>query len=526
MNYLKIIVKKLIKEKFKSQANLFMVKRQFAKKYKVACPKNSALLLAYHKLLKQGKIKKNESFERFLRTKRIRSLSGVVSVSVLTKPAPCPGKCLYCPDQANLPKSYLDGEPAVMRAVANNFNPYLQIKTRLKTLEANSHNISKIELIIIGGTWSSLPIKYQTQFIKECFRACNEYDGKRYKNKKLSALQKINEKARHRIIGITIETRPDYINIIEIKKLRNFGVTRVELGAQSLNNIVLKKNLRGHGVNETILATKLLKNAGFKICYHMMPNLPGSNLEKDEKMFTELFNNPDFQPDFLKIYPCVVVKEAPLYKIWLKGKYHPYSDRQLINLLVKVKQKIPIWCRIIRIYRDIPSNKIIAGSKISNLRQIIVQELKKQEKKCVCIRCREVRGKLLSKDKLKIFRQDYLASNGKEVFLTFEDKARSYLYSLLRLRLSKENPELAFPILKNAAIMREIHTYGETIGFNQKIKTSPQHRSLGKELIKASEKIALSEGFKKMAVIAGVGSRNYYRMLGYRLKNTYMIKNL
>lgn len=526
MNYLKIIVKKLIKEKFKSQANLFMVKRQFAKKYKVACPKNSALLLAYHKLLKQGKIKKNESFERFLRTKRIRSLSGVVSVSVLTKPAPCPGKCLYCPDQANLPKSYLDGEPAVMRAVANNFNPYLQIKTRLKTLEANSHNISKIELIIIGGTWSSLPIKYQTQFIKECFRACNEYDGKRYKNKKLSALQKINEKARHRIIGITIETRPDYINIIEIKKLRNFGVTRVELGAQSLNNIVLKKNLRGHGVNETILATKLLKNAGFKICYHMMPNLPGSNLEKDEKMFTELFNNPDFQPDFLKIYPCVVVKEAPLYKIWLKGKYHPYSDRQLINLLVKVKQKIPIWCRIIRIYRDIPSNKIIAGSKISNLRQIIVQELKKQEKKCVCIRCREVRGKLLSKDKLKIFRQDYLASNGKEVFLTFEDKARSYLYSLLRLRLSKENPELAFPILKNAAIMREIHTYGETIGFNQKIKTSPQHRSLGKELIKVSEKIALSEGFKKMAVIAGVGSRNYYRMLGYRLKNTYMIKNL
>ena len=526
MNYLKIIVKKLIKEKFKSQANLFMVKRQFAKKYKVACPKNSALLLAYHKLLKQGKIKKNESFERFLRTKRIRSLSGVVSVSVLTKPAPCPGKCLYCPDQANLPKSYLDGEPAVMRAVANNFNPYLQIKTRLKTLEANSHNISKIELIIIGGTWSSLPIKYQTQFIKECFRACNEYNGKKYKNKKLSALQKINEKARHRIIGITIETRPDYINIIEIKKLRNFGVTRVELGAQSLNNIVLKKNLRGHGVNETILATKLLKNAGFKICYHMMPNLPGSNLEKDEKMFTELFNNPDFQPDFLKIYPCVVVKEAPLYKIWLKGKYHPYSDRQLINLLVKVKQKIPIWCRIIRIYRDIPSNKIIAGSKISNLRQIIVQELKKQEKKCVCIRCREVRGKLLSKDKLKIFRQDYLASNGKEVFLTFEDKARSYLYSLLRLRLSKENPELAFPILKNAAIMREIHTYGETIGFNQKIKTSPQHRSLGKELIKASEKIALSEGFKKMAVIAGVGSRNYYRMLGYRLKNTYMIKNL
>ena len=520
------IVKKLIQEGFKRPVDLFSIKRNFAKKYKVACPKNSSLFKAYHKLLKEGKIQKNESLERFLRTKKVRSLSGIVSVSVLTKPAPCPGKCLYCPTQGNLPKSYLDGEPAVMRALANNFNPYLQVKTRLETLRATGHNVSKIELIIIGGTWSSLPTKYQIQFIKECFRACNEYGGQKAKNQELLATQKINERAKHRIIGITIETRPDYINKAEIKNLRDLGVTRIELGVQSLDDSVLKKNLRGHGVDKTILATRLLKNAGFKICYHMMPNLPGSNLKKDERVFTELFNNPDFRPDFLKIYPCVVVKEAPLYKLWLKGKYRPYNDRQLIDLLVKVKQKIPIWCRIIRIYRDIPSTKIMAGSKISNLRQVVVQELKKQGKKCLCIRCREVKGRFLPKDKLKLFRQDYSASESKEVFLTFEDKTRSYLYSLLRLRLPKDKSLPVFPVLKDAALMREIHTYGETIGFDQKTKTSPQHRSLGKELIRASEKIAKKEGFKKMAVISGIGSRNYYRMLGYKLKSTYMVKNL
>ena len=511
-----------------------VLKRKFAKQYHLSCPKNSALLSAYHKLLKEGKIQKNESLERFLRTKKVRSLSGIVSVSVLTKPAPCPGKCLYCPTQENLPKSYLDGEPAVMRALANNFDPYLQVKTRLQALEATGHNTSKIELIIIGGTWSSLPTKYQTWFIKECFRACDEYKkGKiSFKDKNLEALQKINEKANRRIIGITIETRPDFINEPEIKKLRILGITRVELGVQSLYNSVLKKNLRGHGIDKTILATRLLKDAGFKICYHMMPNLPGSDFRKDEQMFIELFNNPDFQPDFLKIYPCVVVKEAPLYKFWLKGKYRPYNDRQLIDLLVKVKQKIPIWCRIIRIYRDIPSPKIIAGCKISNLRQVIIKELKRQKKSCLCIRCREVRSGFSPRQKLKLFRQDYVASESKEIFLTFEDRKRQKLFALLRLRLplpekteETGSPPL-FPILKGAALMREIHTYGETIGFDQKTKTSPQHRSLGKELIRASEKIAKEEGFKKMAVISGIGSRNYYRMLGYKLKDTYMVKKL
>ncbi|MBU4466824.1 tRNA uridine(34) 5-carboxymethylaminomethyl modification radical SAM/GNAT enzyme Elp3, partial [Patescibacteria group bacterium] len=526
------------KEKLENQTDLSSLKRWFAKKYKISLPKNSALLSAYHKLLKQGKIKENKDLETLLRTRKVRSLSGIVSVSVLTKPWFCPGKCLYCPTQKNLPKSYLDGEPAVMRALANDFDPYRQVKARLKSLKATGHNISKIELIVIGGTWSAIPVSYQNWFIKEVFRACNQY-GKRARfseenssqrvNQSLKTAQRLNEKAKCRIIGITIETRPDHINKTEIKRLRNLGVTRVELGVQSLDDSVLKKNSRGHDVNQTILATKLLKNAGFKICYHMMPNLPGSNLKKDEKMFIELFNNPDFQPDFLKIYPCVVVKEAPLYKLWLKGKYRPYSDHQLIDLLVKAKQQVPIWCRIIRIYRDIPSPKIIAGSKISNLRQVITKELAKQGKKCLCIRCREVRSDFSPRQKLKLFRQDYAASEGKEIFLTFEDQKRQKLFALLRLRLIKTeetgSPPL-FPILEGTAIIREVHTYGQAIGFNEKTAASPQHRSLGRNLIKEAEKIALKNNFKKMAVIAGVGTRNYYRMLGYRLKDTYMVKNL
>lgn len=549
----------MIKNEVVKPADLALLKRRFAKKHRLSCPKNSALLKTYHDLLKQKRVNKNSSLERLLCTREMRSLSGIVSVSVLTKPWPCPGRCLYCPDQKGLPKSYLQGEPAVMRAVANKFDPYLQVEARLKSLEATGHTTAKIELIIIGGTWSFLPKEYQEWFVKECFRAVNNYgsnpksppEADQPKAGKTSTFAKVfdpessdrrasvgrqnlfkeqrkNENAKRRIIGITVETRPDFIDGKEVKRLRELGVTRVELGVQSLDDNVLKKNLRGHNVSETARATKLLKDACFKICYHMMPNLLDSDLKKDEKMFAELFNNPDFQPDFLKIYPCVVVKQAPLYRLWLKKRYKPYTDRRLVDLLVKVKQKIPRYCRIIRIYRDIPSPQIIAGSKISNLRQVIAQELKKQRKQCSCIRCREVRGNFSIKDKLRLFRQDYTASGGREIFLSYEDKKRQKLFALLRLRLKlwKVRPPTIFPALKNAAIIREVHTYGRAIGFNEKTAASPQHRSLGRNLIKEAEKISREQGFKKIAVISGIGARNYYRRLGYRLKNTYMVKSL
>lgn len=511
-------------------------KRKIAKKYKIPCPSNIELLKVYHKLVKKKIIRKSQKIESLLKTRPIRSLSGIVNISVLTKPYPCPGKCLYCPLEKGIPKSYLSGEPAVERAKRLNFNPYLQVKKRIEMLEAEGHPTDKIELRIVGGTWSYYPKKYQIWFVKECFRACNS--KKRDCNKiamaellqQLKKEQKLNEKAKHRIVGLSIETRPDYINEKEIQWLRKLGVTMVELGVQSIYDDVLKLNLRGHGIKETILATKLLKDAGFKVLYQMMPNLPGSNLKRDEKMFEELFQNPDFQPDYLKIYPCAPLKEAPLYKLWKAGKYKTYSERELINLLKSIKKKIPFYVRIQRITRDIPSNEILAGgAKISNLRQIVAEEMKKEGWKCQCIRCREVRGNYNPKDKLYLFREDYEASEGKEIFLSFETKNQEKLYSLLRLRIPKDEGTEAsyiFPVLKNAALIREIKTFGELVPIGKR-KISPQHQGLGKKLIKEAEKIAKKEfGLNKIAVISGIGAREYFRQLGYKLKDTYMVKRI
>ena len=498
----------------KTRADLDSFKRKIAKKYEIPCPSNIGLLKAYHKLVKNKIVKKSPILEELLRTRPIRSLSGIVNISVLTKPYPCPGKCLYCPTEKGIPKSYVSGEPAVERAKKLNYDPYLQVRKRIEMLKLEGHPTDKIELRIVGGTWSYYPKKYQNWFIKKCFDA-----GNKKSSKDLKRAQKLNEMARHRIVGLSIETRPDFINLSEIKRLRGLGVTMVELGVQSIYDDILKLNLRGHGVKETIISTKLLKDAGFKVLYQMMPNLPGSNLKKDEKMFGELFSNPNFQPDLLKVYPCALLKEAPLYKWWKAGKYKPYTESQLINLVKKIKKKIPYYVRIQRITRDIPSQRILVGAaKISNLRQIIAREMEREGWQCRCIRCREVREKYEPKEKLYLYRQDYDASGGREIFLSFENKNRTKLYSLLRLRITSQNK----------ATVREIHTYGQLYPLRGRVALiSPQHKGLGKKLIKEAEKIAKKEfGLNKIAVISGVGVRNYWKKLGYKLKDTYMIKNL
>jgi len=496
-----------------------------AKKYEILCPSNVELLKVYHKLVEKRTLIRNELIEKLLRTRPIRSLSGIVNISVLTKPYPCPGKCIYCPSQKGIPKSYLKGEPAVQRAILTNFNPYLQVQTRLKSLEKTGHPIDKIELRIIGGTWSYYPKQYQTWFVKRCFKAANEYiSNSKIKTRSLKKLQEKNEKAKCRIIGITVETRPDYINLKEIKRIRKLGITRVELGTQSIYDDVLKLNKRGHNVRATIKATQFLKDAGFKVSYQMMPNLPGSNFKRDIRMFKELFSNPDFQPDLLKIYPLALVKEAPLYGLYKKNKFKPYPEKKLIKLLVEIKKEIPFWCRIQRIIRDIPSKDIIAGGvKISNLREVVQKRMEEKGLKCKCIRCREVREDYKPNEKLYLFRKDYWASNGKEIFLSFEDKEREKLYALLRLRFPSD---YILPVLKKSAIIRETHTYGQMIPVNEK-SLSAQHKGLGKKLIKKAEKIAKEE-FKinKVAVISGIGVRGYWRKLKYKLKGTYMVKKI
>lgn len=525
------IIKHLIKHPLKSEKVLVGIKRKFSKEYKIKLPTNPELLLSYHKLLKKKKIKKSKTVENLLRKRAIRTLSGIAPITVLTKPYPCPGKCIYCPSQKGMPKSYLSNEPAVMRAVLCQFDPYKQVQTRIKALEVNGHPTDKIELIVLGGTWSYYPKKYQTWFIKRCFEACN---FKKVRN--LFEAQKQNEKSRHRIVGLTLETRPDYITKKEILRMRQLGCTRVELGVQHTDDSILKLNKRGHTVKETRWATRLLKEAGFKVTYHLMLNLPGSTSKKDYQMFKDLFSKEDFQPDQIKIYPCIVTKDSKLYKWYQKGKFKPYSTYQLINLLIKIKSIIPPWVRIIRVIRDIPSESIIDGNKITNLRQIIYQEMERKGKKCRCIRCREIghvkneklqfppKADLPLAEKIK----KYKTFGGKEYFLSFEDKKQKVLYAFLRLRIPDKQTELYLPFLKDAALVRELHTYGQMVPLsrNNKIYSAIQHKGLGKKLMQEVEKISRNLGFKKIAVISGVGVREYYRKLGYKLENTYMVKRL
>jgi len=536
------IIKEAIRRKCKSPEVFDELKKEICGRFSLTTPRNADIRDYYEKLVTSKKIKRYRDFEKTLKSKKIRTLSGVAVVAVLTKFYPCRGKCLYCPTEKEMPKSYISNEPAVMRAMSVRFNPYRQVQKRLRALEINGHDIDKIELIVMGGTFSDLPKKYQYWFVKECYRAANDYNIERKsamptfaeasagkKKPAIIALQKEqsrNETAKHRIIGLTLETRPDTLDEKEIKFYRELGCTRVEIGVQSIFDDVLKKNRRGHTVSETVRATKLLKDAGFKVSYHLMPGLLGSSFKKDLKMFKEIFSNPDFQPDLIKIYPCVVTRNSDLYKLWKSGRYKALTNKQTEKLISEIKKIIPPYVRISRLVRDIPTSSIVAGPNISNLRQMI------QNKgiKCHCIRCREIRDDYSVKDKtkprtitrsgisarVKLRRIDYDASGGKEIYLEYVSPDCKKLYSLLRLRIASAQ-----------AIIREIHTYGKLISIGVKNKKSPQHAGLGKKLIVEAERIVKYEfSCDRISVIAGIGVRQYYRKLGYKLRDTYMVKSL
>lgn len=573
-------ISEALRKSFSSTEHFLKFKKQFYSKNKLPQPTNADLRELYEKMITQKKIKRKPELEKAMLSRSVRTQSGVAVVAVLTKPYACPGKCAFCPTEENMPKSYLSNEPAVMRAIMNKFNPYKQIQSRLQALMLNGHPIDKIELIVMGGTFSYFPKQYQTWFIKECFRACNEYHQNR-KNKKrivnqsatlknlqksLLTEQKKNEKAKVKIVGLTLETRPDWIDKKEIINFRRLGCTRVELGVQSIYDKILKKNRRGHLTQATIQATKLLKEAGFKINYHMMPGLygsiPGVNEAKvnkagpikcsdsgtldpafselitknnkplnyktkqnnfsDFKMFKKLFTNPDYQPDMLKIYPTVVIKNTPLYRWWKQGKYKPLDNKTFEKLVIRIKNEaIPSYTRIQRLVRDVPLPSIEAGPTISNLRQVVAPKTH-----CQCIRCREIKGEYQSTSKIFLHRIDYPASDGQEIFLQIIDD-QNRLYALLRLRINNANKNLAIPSLKNSSIIREVHTYGKLASIGKSDKNSPQHIGLGKKLLKEAERITKEEfGLNKIAVISGIGVRDYYRQNGYRLRNTYMVKKL
>ena len=518
------IIKELIKAKIKNKEELFDFKREIAKKYKIKILSNFELFEFYQKLLKKRRIKRSKKLEKILKTIPIRSLSGIVNISVLTKPYPCPGKCIFCPAERGMPKSYLSGEPAAERAKRLKFDPYLQMKRRIEMLKFEGHPTDKIELRIVGGSFTFYPKRYQEWFVKRCFDGAN---GKKSKN--LEEAQRKNERAKNRIVGISIETRPDLINEEEVKWLRKLGVTMVEIGVQSVFDEILEKNETGLNVEKIAQATKILKDSGFKVLYHLMPNLMGSDPNLDKKCFEIVFSDERFKPDWIKIYPTVVTKESRLYKFWKEGKYKPYSDEKLIELLIQVKKELPYWVRVTRILRDIPAPKVVAGCKISNLREVVKKEMEKRGLVCHCIRCREVRERYDPKEKVYLFREDYDASGGKEIFLSFENKERTKLFSYLRLRVPSqifERKKHFLPVLENSAIIREIQTLGEMVPL-EKREIAPQHRGLGKKLVKEAEKITGKEfGLRKIAVISGVGVRDYWRKLGYKLRETYMIRKI
>lgn len=497
------IIKKALKQGVQTANQLRRIKAQVISKYGIkGMPTDVEILKVYNSKFEI----KNSKFLELLRTRKIRTLSGVAVIAVLTKHYPCPGKCVYCPTQKNMPKSYLNNEPAVMRAIRYKFNPFKQVQARLRALEDNGHQTDKCELIVMGGTWSYLPKKYQEKFIQKCFDAFNEK-----KSKNLAAAKKINEKAKHRVVGLTLETRPDYITPAEAQRMRELGATRVELGIQTINDDILKLNQRGHTVKQAVEAIRILRDQGFKITFHMMPNLPGSNLKKDLQMFKDIFSKPQWQPDQIKIYPCVVTKDAQLFKWWHAGKYQPYTDAQLIKLLTDIKKIVPPYVRIARLIRDIPEVSIVAGNKISNLRQLLQQ----RGVKCSCIRCREPRQnhppslKLRRASGVKI--KKYKVVHGIEYFLSVEEN--NILFAFLRLHLGK------------SAIIREVHTYGLLTPVKEKGQ-AVQHLGFGKKLIKKAEAIAKKNKYQKISVISGVGVRDYYRKLGYRLEKDYMVKKI
>lgn len=507
---------------------LLKIRKKFGFKKKLAknkiFPANSELLALYREMVEAGEEKPSFDAELLLRKIKTKSNSGVVSVSVLTKPHPCPGNCLYCPTESSMPKSYLSKEPAAARALRNNFNPYKQTVDRLSSLYANGHPVDKVEVIIIGGTWSFYPHSYQKNFVSEVFRACNNFQSKRELKKgekSLSQLQSINEKAGSRVIGISIETRPDFIEPSEIKKLRELGITKVEIGVQCLDEKILETNRRNSSIKDVVVATEFLRRAGLKITYHMMLNLYGSTPQKDLAMFEKLFSDPRFRPDMLKIYPCVILKGTGLYKIWksldsTRDKFKPYSDGQLKDLLIKIKKLVPSYVRIIRVIRDIPAEYIVAGSKFSNLRQEIMKDQKENKWRCKCIRCREIREDTPDSKNIVFKKIKYSVSGGEELFLTYEDKKNDKLISFLRLFI---------PDTGDRAMTRELHTYGRLVPVSLRGRQS-QHLGFGKLLLKEAEKIAKKRGFNKITVISGVGVRDYYRKRGYRLKDTYMVKSL
>lgn len=513
------------------------------KKYKIS-PGVIDLNYVYRYNITNNNIKPNNFFESFNNRKVVRTNSGITQITTMMsaypngEPFSCKYNCYYCPNEpahegnnwTAQPRSYLYNEPAVRRANDNDFDADSQMRDRMSTLQCCGNPIDKLEVMASGGTFGSYPIDYRINFTRDLYYAANTFYTNKDNRRECYTLDKeieINMTADARIIGLTFETRPDNVTLEEIVILREMNCTRIQIGVQHTNDLILKKLNRGCYLKDTKRAIKNLLNVGFKVDVHLMPDLPFSSPEEDRKMFNIMLNDSDLTFDQAKIYPFSSL-DWTVTKQWEdRGEYLHYSQEDLIDVIIEFKKNVHPWIRLNRVIRDIPCSYIHAGNNIPNLRQVLENKMKEQGLSCKCIRCREVKNKKTNINDALLFIRCYPASDGFEYFISIESPDEKIIYGFCRLRISKLMGYFddinIFPFLNDCAMVRELHVYGNMTPVN-KDGQNTQHRGFGKLLMKKAEEIAIKNGYDKIAVISGVGVRKYYEKLGYKLNNNYMIK--
>ena len=567
-------VKDLVTMTFTTKKEYQKCIQKLSRKYHFL-PNTSQVRFVYNELLASGDIERCEPFEESIRVKSVRETSGVLVFALVMSPYPetgefepnftpvtdieaykydpnssidirkinpitgekrqnftCPFDCHYCPNVPNFSRSYLPLEDSVLRGDQADWDAVLQIRNRADTYRTNGiTKIDKAELICQGGTYTSYPYNYRIKFMRDIFYAFNTINDKELRPRlSLAEEIKINETADARVVGLSIETRPDCITKPLIREFRDCGITRIQLGIQHTDDEILKLVNRQCTTRKAKHAIRMLKDSSFKIQIHLMPDLPGSDVDRDREMFNTILTDPDLQIDSLKIYPCQVVDFTEIKRWYDEGSYKPYAEttvdgkNPLTELLIEFKSHVPVYYRLERVVRDIKAQDLRGGLRTTNLRQLIKLEMDKRGLKCKCIRCREVRDAIIDPNDIKLMVREYESSGGKEHFISFESKDESMIFGFCRLRLTP-NSGSVIPELEGCAMIRELHVYGKMNAVGTGVqKSSSQHLGLGKRMLQKAEQIAYDAGFRKIAVISGVGVKGYYRKLGYRDGKYYMIK--
>uniref|UniRef100_UPI0037E812A9 elongator complex protein 3 n=1 Tax=Semicossyphus pulcher TaxID=241346 RepID=UPI0037E812A9 len=471
-----------------------------------------------------------------LKAKPIRTASGIAVVAVMCKPHRCPhisftgNICVYCPggpdsDFEYSTQSYTGYEPTSMRAIRARYDPYLQTRHRVEQLKQLGHSVDKVEFIVMGGTFMALAEEYRDSFIRNLHDALSGHTSNN-----VAEAVRYSERSNTKCVGITIETRPDYCLKRHLSDMLGYGCTRLEIGVQSVYEDVARDTNRGHTVRAVCESFHLSKDAGFKVVAHMMPDLPNVGMERDVEQFIEFFENPAFRPDGLKLYPTLVIRGTGLYELWKTGRYKSYTPSALVDLVARILALVPPWTRVYRVQRDIPMPLVSSGVEHGNLRELALARMKDMGTECRDVRTREVGIQEIHHKvrpyQVELVRRDYVANGGWETFLSYEDPEQDILIGLLRLR--RCSPQSFRPELKgDVSIVRELHVYGSVVPVSSRDPSKFQHQGFGMMLMEEAERISRDEhGSSKLAVISGVGTRNYYRKMGYELEGPYMVKDL